>query len=380
MTDPWDTIPEEGKRKSIMKEENIPNITDDNIIESNFKEPLEDLFIEEANTEINTVIKKEKKKIDIDTVLDEDSISDKFKKEGKIIVSFSLIDKMFFKGDEIPHCPCKIKAYIDGIQEPPTDPMKAGSLFETLLLGSGRDGAQTLQLDRKQVSQKAKNEAIKKGLPEPEPEMRIDEIRIRHQVEKSKVIFFNHKVNVIPNINTQVPIYKLFADDILVQGHIDLFPTPVIWNGEERIAIIDTKLTGNLSSSFGKYCWGTPEFIDFTQGLVYLYLVDDIDYSINPYLLTILGKERQFRDVIFLYFVADYKVAEDKLQHKFVEVAKTDDRMREVKETIRKCAENIRMYQAQSWPENPSFELCKNCLLNYKLNGPCLKAINNQII
>ena len=193
MVDIWDE--EVPKKTSIMKKmeeelnvkfvplsvsnEPIPEITDDDI--------------EESNIEINTVVKEEKKKIHIDTVFDESSIADIYKKNNKPIVSFSLTDKLFYKGNEIPHCPAKIKAYLDGKQERPTEPMKAGNFFETLLLGGGRDGQQTLQLDRKQVSQKAKNDAIKAGLPEPEPEMRIDEIRIRHQVDKSKIIFFNHK-------------------------------------------------------------------------------------------------------------------------------------------------------------------------------------------
>ena len=380
MVDIWDE--EVPKKTSIMKKmeeelnvkfvplsvsnEPIPEITDDDI--------------EESNIEINTVVKEEKKKIHIDTVFDESSIADIYKKNNKPIVSFSLTDKLFYKGNEIPHCPAKIKAYLDGKQERPTEPMKAGNFFETLLLGGGRDGQQTLQLDRKQVSQKAKNDAIKAGLPEPEPEMRIDEIRIRHQVDKSKIIFFNHKIQVVPDVNTQVLIYKKIGDDILIQGHIDLFPTPIVWNGEEKVAIIDTKLTGNLSSSFGKYCWGTPEFIDFTQALFYFELVDGIDYSINPHLVKMFGKEMQFDNVIFLYYVADYKVSEDKLQCTFFEVSKTPDRMVELKETIRKTAYALDMYRKQDYPANPVFELCKNCILNYKSNGNCKVACNAQII
>lgn len=339
-------------------------------------------FIDEVNAEIMEVLEREKLELETkesEKIESMDPIADLWKKSGDIIVSYSTIDKIFYKGNEIPHCPAKIYGRTIGLEEPPTEPMMAGSLFETLLLGGGRDGKQTMQIKRKQVSQKAKNEALKKGLPEPEPEMTIDEVRIRQQVDRSKIFFFNHKINIMEGINTQVPVYKIY-NGIKIWGHLDLFPTPIIWNGEERLAVIDTKLTGNLSSSFGKYCWAQPDQIDITQAIVYYFLLEDIDYSINPYLLKIFGKERQFQDLIFLYYVADYKVAMDKLDCKFFEVTKTPARMQEIKETIRKTHATLEMYQEQGWPANPHYDLCKNCVQNFKAAGNCQYAINVQTI
>jgi hypothetical protein len=338
-------------------------------------------FIDEVNFEIFEAILKEKEMLDSkpEPSTDLDPISKQWKDSGDIIVSYSTSDKMYFKGNEIPHCPAKIYGKLIGLEEPATDPIKAGNLFETLLLGGGRDGAQTTELERKQVSQKQKNEAIKKGLPEPEPEMKIDEIRIRHQVERSKIFLFNHKVSIFPNINTQVPIYKIYKG-IKIWGHLDLFPTSIIWNGEERIACIDTKLTANLTSSYGKYCWGSPEQMDITQPLMYYFLLEDIDYSINPYLLKILGKERQFENLIFLYYVADYKVAMEKLDCRFFEVLKTPERMQEIRELIRKVHASLEMYKKQGWPASPHYDLCKSCVQNFKAGGRCQFAINSQSI
>jgi hypothetical protein len=65
---------------------------------------------------------------------------------------------------------------------------------------------------------------------------------------------------------------------------------------------------------------------------------------------------------------------------KFFEVLKINNRMKEVQEIIRKCHASIDMYKQQSWPTNPQFEFCKNCPLNYKRNGTCKMAVNNQVI
>lgn len=337
---------------------------------------------DDINMEINTIIRAEQEEVVVekkDEGFIDNSPAKNWKKEGHIVISYSLIDKIYFKGEEIPHCPAKIYGDMIGLKTPPTEPKKAGNLFETLLLGGGRDGAQTHQLRRKKVTAKAIREAIKKGLPEPQPEMTIDEVRIRLQVEKSKILFFNHKIMVINNVNTQVPVYKIW-NGIKLWGHLDLFPTSIVWNGYHRTAIIDTKLTANLASTFGKYCWGYPEGIDFTQGLMYFFLTEDIDYNLNPYLLKLFGRERQFNDLVFLYYVSDYKVAEEKLRNKFFEVLKTPDRMKELKETIRKCHANMEMYQDQGWPANPTYDVCKDCVQNYICGGKCQYACNNQTI
>lgn len=413
MQDPWDIDPLKERKFIIIKKEEkqeperafVPSCTvKQAVVEGNFIWPdeafppyydtntpqrfsiIDEPIIgnyEDINMEINTIIRKEKEEDEIvvekkDEGFIDNSPAKDWKKQGQIVISYSLIDKMYFKGEEIPHCPAKIYGDMIGLKTPPTDPMIAGNLFETLLLGGGRDGEQTLQLERKQVSQKAIKEAIKAGQPIPEPEMRIDEIRIRMQVERSKILFFNHQIQVIPGVNTQIPIYKIW-NGIKIWGHLDLF-SPVIWKGNLEQAIIDTKLTGNLSSNYGKYGWGDTNNIDFTQAIMYYFLFEDIDYDLNPYLLKIFGKEKQFKNLIFLYFVCDYKVAEEKLDSKFFEVQKTTNRIQELKETIRRCHATIEMYVEQGWPANPTYELCKNCVQNYKSGGKCNYACNNIII
>lgn len=298
-------------------------------------------------------------------------------------VSSSICSKVLSKGEEIDFCPAKVRAYIlEGKDEFSTDSMEKGNFYESLLLGSSRDGTKVLQLERKKVSDKAKREATKKGLPPPEPEMRVDEIRIRTQAQMSEIKLFNHKVQIVKEFNTQVPVFKIW-NGIFLEAHLDIFPTPLCLDLDKpddiRIACIDTKLTIDLDSTFPPFCWGKPEEIDITQALMYYFMLEDIDYSINPYLLLINQKERQFPDVQFAYFVAEYR-SDERMKSEFFPVRKTDMRMNEIKEIIRKTASIIEQHNETGWPENPSYNKCKNCPLNPSNNGKCTKAINTNVI
>ena len=418
MTDIWDADPPKKKSLMVEKEKSIierafnevmpevefVDITDDDIMSSKTSleedegfvdlapEPPPDLFVP-IQKEVPVIhVKKTRPKLNLDLDIEkaEPDIDKSPFKDDDIVISSSLVSEMFYKGNEIEHCARKIHgAYFLGIKTPPTESMEAGNLFESLLLGENRDGKQTTQIRRKVVSQKAKNDALKAGKPVPEAEMRIDEVRIREQVERAKILFYNSKVNVFPGINTQVPVYRVW-NGIKIQGHLDLFPTDIVWKGEDCQAIIDVKLTAARASiQVTPYCWLTPNEIDITQPLIYRILLMDIDFSINPYLRKLFqGKEVQMKDDLkFFYFVADYRPGKDKLTgldnplwSDFFEVELTPSRIRDTYEVIRKTNVLMELYKENDYPENPEYERCKKCLLNYKNNGSCMKAINNVLI
>jgi hypothetical protein len=293
-------------------------------------------------------------------------------RQDKLIISYSTpISIMFYKNNDQPHCPAMVNALLNGYNTPSSETMDAGKLFETLLLGGGRGGEQTTQLRRKEVSQKAKNDALKKGLPEPKPEMRIDEIRIRLQADRSKVIFFNKKIQILTGLNTQVEVYKRIGN-IIVRGTLDLF-TPILWENKIFWTIIDTKITMDFTS-FGKYCWSDPSNIDITQPVLYWWLCQDIDYSINPMLKAMFPDEQQFPDLMTMFFVANYKCREELLRSEFIPVEITVIRIKELQEVIRKTVATIEMYEKEGFLANPDYNRCKEC----PLINECQFAIKYQ--
>lgn len=235
-------------------------------------------------------------------------------RNDKLIISYSTpISKMFYKNNEIEHCPAFIKAIMSGYDMPSNETMDGGNLFETLVLGGGRDGKQTLQLTRKKVSQTQKNLALKKGLPEPQPEMRLDEIRIRMQADVTKINFFKRKIQIFPGLNTQVQVFKRFSDNVIVTGHLDLV-TPIIWEDKLWQSVIDVKATQNFTT-FGHYAWDDIEQMDVTQAILYWWLCQDIDYSINPMLKALKDAGMWFDENLrFFYYVVNYKCSVEKLR------------------------------------------------------------------
>jgi hypothetical protein len=284
-------------------------------------------------------------------------------RNDKLIISYSTpISKMFYKNNEIEHCPAFIKAIMSGYDMPSNETMDGGNLFETLVLGGGRDWKQTLQLTRKKVSQTQKNLALKKGLPEPQPEMRLDEIRIRMQADVTKINFFKRKIQIFPGLNTQVQVFKRFSDNVIVTGHLDLV-TPIIWEDKLWQSVIDVKATQNFTT-FGHYAWDDIEQMDVTQAILYWWLCQDIDYSINPMLKALKDAGMWFDENLrFFYYVVNYKCSVEKLRSEFIPLNLTPGKIRDLKELIRKCAAAIEHYEATEYLANPKYDRCLVCPL-----------------
>jgi len=186
-----------------------------------------------------------------------------------IIISQSLI-KRFYKYDPYldqwafrAFCPRKEKELsIDRIHEWSSESMQCGKYFETLFLGSGRDGEMVLDLPRKKLT-KAEQQANIIAEMEETPILYkgaklTDQRRIDEQVLRAQQRAIELDINIIQNVNTQVKILKKFSNNIMLSCNIDIFPTTITISGDKpRLAIMDIKLTADLNgkASYTDFCW-----------------------------------------------------------------------------------------------------------------------------
>ena len=286
-------------------------------------------------------------------------------------ISQSLIKKFLKKGDEILGCPKNIYDTVMAPEEefPPTRPMMDGSYFETLTLGGGRGGKQTLDLPRKQLTIKQETEnrvREEKGEELIKGTKSIAQIRIEEQAERFKLLCAQHQV-VITEYNTQVPILKRWEEDegIMLSGELDIFPTPVLGKRGLQMAIIDLKLTGKINNDFGDYCWGSPEHMDHIQAQMYHYLIRDIDFSLNEGLKNLVTQSVTNiianNAVLFLYWVFSY--GSGMLRDKFVRYDMDHLKLAEMHESIRKTVAAIEKHEEEGWPADPEYERCAGCPL-----------------
>ena len=285
------------------------------------------------------------------------------------IISQSLIKKFLDKGDWRSICPKNIyDTVIDPKEEiPPTRPMMDGSYFETLVLGSGRGGEQTLDLPRKKLTIKQEREnriREEKGEELIKGAKSIAQIRIEEQAERFRFLCAQHQV-VVTEYNTQMPIFKKWEKDeeVMLSGELDVFPTSVLGKHGFQMAIIDLKLTGNINNNFGDFCWGSPEHMDHIQAQMYLYLIRNIDFSLNkglenmirPSVMNMITNNK----VVFLYWVFSY--GSGKLDDKFVRYDMDHLKEAELHESIRKTVATIEKYKEEGWAAVPEYERCAEC-------------------
>lgn len=158
-------------------------------------------------------------------------------------------------------------------------------------------------------------------------------------------------------------------DDVLCEGNLDMFPTTIYIAEKMTPAIMDLKLTQNLESTFcdpvepwSYFAWGDPETMDHTQGLMYQWLIRDIDLQLNPSLKDLVTPDFQQainnNAVNFYYWVFDYK---PEYANKFVAVSYNAGREAEILESIRKTANTIKHFNESGWTADPSWEQCKKC-------------------
>ena len=115
--------------------------------------------------------------------------------------------------------------------------------------------------------------------------------------------------------------------------------------GVFSIAFIDLKLTMDITSTWGDFCWGRPDLLDVTQMICYHTLIRGMENEYNdfasypPELLKMAGEG----SIKGYYWVFGYK------EEGFLplEVEYTPMRLAEFKENLRKTMSLITMYDAR---------------------------------
>jgi hypothetical protein len=326
--------------------------------------------------------------VDVSNILPKENITksnikDYYRKKGFILISQSLITKLIDKRqEEVIFCPRYIhESYIlKSIDTIATEPMQGGSYFETGCLGSGVGGKKTIDLPRKVLSKAKIAQLIAEGKPLI-GEKKIDQLRIDIQIERFKLRCQELGINIIPDVNTQIPIIKTYDNKYLVSGELDIFPTTIMYENCIRAAIIDLKLSGDVNNTSGHYCWGTPQYMDPIQGDMYHYLIRDIDFNLNPHLKEIINQGLidaiKLNQVLFLYWIFGKKEPLHN-QEKFVEREYNPMNIQELKERIRKTIYIIEREEQFGWIENPC-DNCNNCALNKSYGGECQSSIIRKV-
>ena len=286
----------------------------------------------------------------------------------KYPISQSLIKRILYNGEEREVCPYQLHN-VDiphKYKRETTLPMQCGNYFETQCIGSSAGGKATNDLPRKLLNknQQTENRVRKKeGRPLIKGEKRSDQLRIDEQILRFKSLCTKYQI-IIANNNVQIPIIIPWEKDknVLLTMQLDIFPTPIFYKKELRIAIIDLKLTGDLNSSYGEYCYATPEHLDLIQGKMYHYGVRHIDHALNPHLNNVLSSDVEEvikQSCLFFLWIFNYK--KPILEDKFIEVVWDKTKEAELHESIRKTMSMLEMFEAQAWPLLPSYNRCKKC-------------------
>lgn len=247
-----------------------------------------------------------------------------------------LISQSFIKALEEGKCQLRAHAiYIEGMRTEPTGAMELGNYFETLVYGGTETGERT----------------------EPERNLRTNELKAPYERVKTHAARWNSEYKKKYNIQVVEPRVHLYAD---VEGHpgfrlrarLDLtvsLDDPINFQASPHIplAILDTKITGSLKSTFGDYAWGAPAKMDHLQADFYSFL----------HLLT-TGQR-----IPFYYLVME---TGPEVGHMLMLKAVSDQDLRNVKTRIRVAIatiqHNFRLY-GNEWPTTPNAENCRKCPL-----------------
>lgn len=285
----------------------------------------------------------------------------------RLEINQSLIKRFFYKGVKRDYCAYRIYAEnIVKTHSVTTDPMMAGSFFETLCLGSGIDGNKTTDLPRKKLTKKqiANGQTI--------GDKKIDQVRIEQQHLMFERLKAAYQISVHKDLNTQVKLFKVFSknDNILIKGELDIFPTTILLPQRGiRLAVIDLKLTGRFSD-YGEYCWGTPSALDNIQGLFYNELARDIDMDlmrevcpgsrIHDLYTDSIKRQLEENEPLFFYWVFNYK--EKEILNKFIEVKYGPTEKAELNQAVIRTVEEINKNERNGWTDRkPIYENCNGC-------------------
>lgn len=233
------------------------------------------------------------------------------------------------------YCPMKIKAmYIDKTHtNEPSLSMQKGNFFEYLCIGAtARGGDCVTDLPRKRKNQKT-----------------VDQERIEYQASLFPQILAEYGIEFPKEKNRQVTISHVLNNGIKIEGTLD-FCAEV--NNEEwghlPVAIIDIKLTSNIHSTFGDFCWGTPEEMDLMQAFMY------------PYIFKEKFKNKLPEHYVppFFYLVFDYK---PDAEHKLIPVEYDFAKEEELLNRIHYAYAQAQRCDETDWAPEPDMIQCNSC-------------------
>ena len=229
--------------------------------------------------------------------------------------------------DKEGYCPMKLKVtYVQKTHNTiPSEAMQRGIFFETLCLGSGVHGQQLHDLPRLKNGKKS-----------------VAQERIEMQALEFPGILDAHRMVIDEK---DVYLEYEYEPGVWLCGTTDFSSS--IWDdtdGPVDKAIVDLKLTQNIYSQFGPFCWHFPHNMDHTQAFMYSHL----------------WKKVRGESLPFYYMVFDYKpTPEYKMIKKLVGTLE----MYELKESIRKTIEKVNFHEGRGYFTNPLQSNCKDCPL-----------------
>ncbi len=284
-------------------------------------------------------------------------------------INQSIIRKFLHNGEERSYCFRRI--YLTKIakthEEAVSDPMNHGKYFETKALGRSAKGDALHDLPRKKLvkAQLAENAARKERKEKPlKGDKYLHHIRIDEQVMRFHALVSKYKV-MVNQYNVQVPLFAVWDQDpdVMLKAELDIFPTTIKLDNELEAAIIDLKLTADIHNTYGEYSYGAPEYLDLIQAKMYHYMVRNINEKLNPGIDKLLTDSIKSlianNNMLFLLWIFNYK--KDVLEDKFIKVHWDQAKEQELHESIRKTIAILEHGEANKWPTNPEYTICKNC-------------------
>jgi hypothetical protein len=268
-------------------------------------------------------------------------------------INQSLIKEFFNKWGEKEHCPHRIyRTRILKEFDEDTESMMKGRYFETQCLGKTAYG-QLDDLPRKKNGEKTADHK------------RIDDaIMLFRKVARDRMLSLNE-------YNVQVELRMQLNSEFGLKGNLDIFPTTFIEDNQLTVALIDLKLTMDITSEWGDFCWGKPQSLDTTQLICYSTLVRHLS---NPY-----NDFQNYPDIILdyadrglvraFYWVFGYR----KEGFLPLEVVEDEMKMADFKESLRRTMSFINMYEKQNWPKMPG-KVCHKCpVMDCEMRNKTLK-------
>ena len=252
-----------------------------------------------------------------------------------IKLSQSFIKNFFKNGEPIEYCPYQVKrTTIDRQFRVATEPMIKGNYFETKAIGGTVGGWKVLDLPRLRNGSRSADHK------------RIDaQVRTFHKdVEKYKIDI--NKLTVQKKFEKVIPNFVENLT-IILDGTLDIL-SYIDYGGRYHKAAIDLKLTKDVNTTGGDFCWGSPNDMDHIQAYLYHFLTG----------------------LPFYYMIYDYKASVlEKKAPLPIYIGQTH--IKEMMETIRKTCAEIIYNEMEGWKPNPninknigfkrSIPICSKC-------------------